>query len=443
MKSNFSRKLHQSQHLHVRALAARALAPVLSGNESLSDTLPAALAAAPALDRGLLQALTFTACRHVFFYRALLQPLLQRNPPPIVEALLLIGLAQLRDLRIPDHAALSETVNAARELGQDKMTGLINAVLRRYLREKDTLEAEAESFLHAHPEWLKILLEKDWGPVKAAALMQANNQEGPLTLRVNQHQSTRENYLTQLMAAEINATACSFSPAGIRVDAVSDVRTLPDFGNGAVSVQDEAAQLAALLLDTQPGMHVLDACAAPGGKTAHILEASHDISLVALDISPQRCLRIEENLQRLHLQNSEKVKVVAADAAQTETWWDGKLFQRILLDAPCTATGVIRRHPDIKLLRRQSDVAQTVALQAQLLNALWPLLAPGGVLLYATCSVLKAENEGQITRFLHDTADAREDIINAGWGEVRPHGRQIFTEITDGFYYARLLKTTH
>lgn len=428
------------ERLQVRALAARALAPVLAGKESLSDTLPAALAAASAQDRGLLQALAFTACRHALLYRVLLKPLLQKNTPTLVEALLLIGLAQLRDLRIPDHAALSETVNAARELGQDRVTGLINAVLRRYLREKDLLEAQAAYATHAHPEWLKTALEKDWGREKAAALMQANNQEGPLTLRINTRQVTRESYTAQLQAQEIAATPCALSPVGIRVQDISDVRTLPDFTHGAVSVQDEAAQLSALLLDAQPGMRVLDACAAPGGKTAHILEATPDLNLTALDISPERCLRIEENLQRLQLQDAEKIKVRAADAADTNAWWDGKVFDRILLDAPCTATGVIRRHPDIKLLRRQSDVSATVKLQASLLEALWPLLAPGGILLYATCSLLKAENEQQIAAFLQKTATARELAISAEWGEARPQGRQLFTDATDGFYYALLRK---
>lgn len=430
-----------SQKLQVRALAARALAPVLASKESLSDTLPAALAAASAQDRGLLQALTFTACRYALFYRALMKPLLQKNPPPIVEALLLIGLAQLRDLRIPDHAALSETVNAARELGQDRVTGLINAILRRYLREKEVLEAQAAYAAHAHPEWLKIALEKDWGREQAAALMRADNQEGPLTLRVNGRQGTRENYLTQLRAEEINAAPCTFSAVGLQVQDISDVRTLPGFANGAFSVQDEAAQFSALLLDAKAGMRVLDACAAPGGKTAHILEATPGLTLTALDISPERCLRIEENLQRLQLQDADRIKVLAADAASPHAWWDGKCFDRILLDAPCTATGVIRRHPDIKLLRRQSDVASTVKLQATLLDALWPLLAPGGILLYATCSLLKAENEAQIAAFLQKTGNAREHVISAEWGEARPQGRQLFTGDTDGFYYARLIKT--
>lgn len=429
-----------AEALSARALAARALAPVVAARESLSDTLPGALSQVAPQDRGLLQAIAFTTCRHALHYRALLAPLLQKPPQPLVEALLLSGLAQLRDLRIPDHAALSETVNAARELKQDRVTGLINAVLRRYLRERDALEAQAESLAHAHPEWLQRALTQDWGAAAATVIMAANNAEAALVLRVNTRQGTRENYLAQLAAENIGATACTWSADGIRLDApVGDVRALPGFAAGAVSVQDEAAQLCAPLLACAPGMRVLDACAAPGGKTAHLLERGEDLALLALDIDPARCARIDENLQRLRLAGA---RVVAADAAIPDKWWDGQAFDRILLDAPCTATGVIRRHPDIKLLRREADVAQTARTQAKLLRALWPLLKPGGVMLYATCSVLKAENEQQVAAFLAATPDARERVIAQPWGEARPQGRQLLPGTTDGFYLALIEKTT-
>lgn len=438
----------KAESLSARALAARALAPVLAARESLSDTLPGALAQVAPQDRGLLQAIAFTTCRHALHYRALLAPLLQRPPQPLVEALLLSGLAQLRDLRIPDHAALSETVNAARELKQDRVTGLINAVLRRYLREKDELEAAAQAQSHAHPEWLQRALVADWGRDTATAVMAAGNSEAPLVLRVNARQGNRDDYLATLAAEGIAAASCAWSPDGIRLaDAagemrvgdvrVGDVRALPGFAGGCVSVQDEAAQLCAGLLDCAPGMRVLDACAAPGGKTAHLLERTEHLALLALDISPERCARIDENLSRLQLPGA---TVVAADAADTAKWWDGQPFDRILLDAPCTATGVIRRHPDIKLLRREADIAQTARAQAKLLRTLWPLLRPGGVLLYATCSVLKAENENQVAAFLAATTDARERVINAPWGEARPHGRQLLPGDTDGFYFAVLEK---
>ena len=428
---------HRPPARQVRAVAARALAPVLAGKESLSDTMPAALAQVTTQDRGLLQALTFTACRYALFYRALLKLLLKSQPVPLVDALLLIGLAQLRDLRVPDHAALSETVNAARELGQDRATGLINAVLRRYLREKDALEAQAVASAHAHPDWLRQRLEQDWGAEVATQLMAANNQEAALTLRVNARQQDRAKYLQQLAEAGIVASACAYSPVGIRVEQIGDVRSLPGFATGAVSVQDEAAQLAAQLLDSQPGMYVLDACAAPGGKTAHLLEHTDALTVTALDVAPERCARITENLERLRLNGA---SVITADARDTTHWWQGRTFERILLDAPCTATGVIRRHPDIKLLRRASDVAQTVILQAELLAALWPLLAPGGRLLYATCSTLKAENEQQIADFLGKCPEAQEIPLVVAWGQARPHGRQLLTGETDGFFYALLEK---
>lgn len=423
--------------LSARALAARALAPVLAARESLSDTLPGVLTQVATQDRGLLQAIAFTTCRHALHYRALLAPLLQRPPQPLVEALLLSGLAQLRDLRIPDHAALSETVNAARELKQDRVTGLINAVLRRYLREKDALEAAAAAQAHAHPDWLQQALARDWGAA-AEAIMAANNAEAALVLRVNARQGSRDDYLARLQAEGIAAAPCAWSADGIRLETpVGDVRALPGFAAGAVSVQDEAAQLCQPLLAASGGMRVLDACAAPGGKTAHLLERT-DLDLLALDIDPARCARIDENLLRLQLTGA---RVVAADAARPASWWDGRAFDRILLDAPCTATGVIRRHPDIKLLRREADVAQTARTQAALLRALWPTLAPGGLLLYATCSVLKAENEQQVAAFLAATPDARERVIAQPWGEPRPHGRQLLPGATDGFYLALIEKT--
>lgn len=428
-----------SHRLSVRALAAQALAPVLAGRGSLGESLPTALAACRPEDRGLLQALCFTAARHGLYYRAILKPLLAKSPEPLIEALLLVGLAQLRELRVPDHAAIGETVEAARQLGRAKLTGLLNAVLRRYQREQTDLEARAQSLRHAHPDWLVQQLRRDWGEA-ATAILAANNSEAPLTLRVNQQKISREDYQDMLRAADITAEACTHAPAGLRVTGVGDVRKLPGFEDGLFSVQDEAAQLAALLLQAREGQRVLDACAAPGGKTAHILETSPACLLLALDIDDKRNARIRENLTRLQLTGA---TVTTADAATPATWWDGQPFERILLDAPCTATGVIRRHPDIKLLRRPGDVAQTVAQQRALLEALWPLLARGGRLLYATCSVLKAENEEQIARFLGAHADAREMSLSLAAGEPRLHGQQLLPQTGghDGFYYALLEKT--
>lgn len=426
-----------SQRLSVRALAAQALAPVLAGRGSLSDSLPPALAACRPDDRGLLQALCFTAARQGLYYRAVLKPLLAKTPEPVIEALLLLGLAQLRELRVPDHAAIGETVEAARQLGRAKLTGLLNAVLRRYQREQAELEARARSLQHAHPDWLVQQLRRDWGD-EANAILAANNSEAPLTLRVNARKITRDAYREQLAAAGVEAETCHHSAVGLRVSGVGDVRKLPGFEEGWFSVQDEAAQLAAVLLDARPGQRVLDACAAPGGKTAHILEQAPDCHLLAIDSDARRNARIHENLTRLQLQ----ADIRTADAGDTAAWWDGRPLDRILLDAPCTATGVIRRHPDIKLLRRPGDVAQTVEQQRVLLDALWPLLAKGGRLLYATCSVLKAENETQIASFLDRHGDAREIPLDTGAGLARPHGRQLLPQSGghDGFYYALLQK---
>lgn len=422
---------------NARALAAQALAPVLAGKGSLSESLAPALAACRPEDRGLLQALCFTAARHGLHYRAILKPLLAKSPEPLVEALLLVGLAQLRELRVPDHAAIGETVEAARQLGRAKFTGLINAILRRYQREKDELEARAQGLQHAHPDWLVQQLRRDWGPV-TARILDANNSEAPLTLRVNRRLVTRDAYADQLRAAGVDSEPCTHAPDGLRVAAVGDVRKLPGFDEGLFSVQDEAAQLAAVLLDVQAGQRVLDACAAPGGKTAHLLERTPDCSVLALDNDERRNARVRENLARLQL----TADIRTADAGSPSSWWDGQPFDRILLDAPCTATGVIRRHPDIKLLRRPGDIAQTVAQQQRLLAALWPLLARGGRLLYATCSLLKAENEQQVAGFVASHADARAVSLPLQAGEERPQGRQLFPEIAghDGFYYALLEK---
>lgn len=428
--------------LNVRALAAQALAPVLAGRESLATSLPPLMERCAAVDRGLLQSLASGSARHAWHYRAVLKPLLAKPPnETLVDALLIVGAYQLLALRIPDHAAISETVEAARQLGKEKLTGFINGVLRRLLREREELLANAEPFAHAHPAWLLKALKADW-PGQWQHIVAANNEISPVTLRVNRRHGNREAYLARLEAAGVAGTVCPHAPDGIRLGEAPDIRSLPGFADGDFSVQDEAAQQAALLLAPAAGQRVLDACAAPGGKTTHLLEVQPALGeLLALDVDSQRCQRIDENIARLQL-GSPQVRVVAADAATPAAWNGGGKFDRILLDAPCTATGVIRRHPDIKLLRKAEDVGPTTLLQASLLDTLWTQLAPGGRLLYATCSVLKAENENTIAAFLKRTKDAREVVIEAGWGEARPHGRQWLPAVggNDGFYYALLEK---
>ncbi|MGZ8221152.1 MAG: 16S rRNA (cytosine(967)-C(5))-methyltransferase RsmB, partial [Methylobacter sp.] len=356
-----------------------------------------------------------------------------------VKALALVGLYQLKFMRVKPHAAVSETVLAARKKPWAK--SLINAVLRTYLLDQEGLEHKADKCQVAalsHPDWLVKQIEQDW-PEQALRIFLENNQQPPMVLRVNLSKTSREDYLQLLTGQDIAAEPVSFCPSAIMLDKPVPVDLLPGFAGGLVSVQDTAAQLAAGLLDVQPGHRVLDVCAAPGGKTAHILETQPQLKeLVAVDIDESRMQRVGENLQRLNLH----AKLVVGDAAKTQDWWDGQPFDRILLDAPCSALGVIRRHPDIKLLRRAEDIGQLQALQKSILQAVWPLLAPGGLLLYATCSILKQENEQQVQAFLAEHADAVELSIDADWGVAGVCGRQILTgeSAMDGFYYARLVK---
>jgi len=430
--------------MNPRLAAAKALAAVLNGKASLNSSLPPQLDKVEDRDRGFTQDLAFGTARWQPRLSALAAKLLQKPfkaADADVEALLLVGLYQLLYTRVPAHAAIGETVGCADKLKKPWAKALLNAVLRRAQRESETLLAELEHdpvVRTAHPRWLQKSLKAFW-PEHWEAICAANNAHPPMILRVNRLHHGRDAYLQRLTDAGIAAAACVYSVDGIVLEAAADVRSLPGFAEGWISVQDEAAQLAADLLDLAPGQRVLDACCAPGGKTCHILEVENDLAgVVAVDLEAKRLVRVRENLARLGL----SAELIAADGRDTATWWDGKPFQRILLDAPCSATGVIRRHPDIKLTRQADDITALAVLQGQLLDALWPTLEVGGILLYATCSTLPTENTEVIQAFLARTSGARELDLATTAGIKQPHGRQLLAQEGghDGFYYAKLIK---
>ncbi|MDR0278946.1 MAG: 16S rRNA (cytosine(967)-C(5))-methyltransferase RsmB [Paucimonas sp.] len=430
--------------MNPRLAAARALAAVLSGKASLNSSLPAQLDKVEVRDRGLTQDLAFGTARWQPRLSALAERLLQKPfkaADADVQALLLVGLYQLFYTRVPEHAAIGETVGCADKLKKPWAKGLLNAVLRRAQREGNDLLAEMERdpvVRTAHPRWLQKSLKAFW-PEQWEAICAANNAHPPMILRVNRRHHSRDAYLDLLREAGIEAAPCQFSRDGILLAEACDVRNLPGFEQGWISVQDEAAQLAADLLELAPGQRVLDACCAPGGKTCHLLEAEPKLAgMVAIDLEAKRLTRVRENLDRLGLD----AQLIACDARDTANWWDGKTFQRILLDAPCSATGVIRRHPDIKLTRQADDIAALASLQGELLDALWPTLEVGGMLLYATCSTLPTENTEVIAAFLARTPGARELDLATDAGIRQPHGRQLLAQEGghDGFYYAKLIK---
>ncbi|AZD32800.1 16S rRNA (cytosine(967)-C(5))-methyltransferase [Pseudomonas chlororaphis subsp. aurantiaca] len=435
--------------MNPRLAAAKALTSVLNGKASLNSSLPTLLDKVEVRDRGFTQDLAFGTARWQPRLAALAAKLLQKPfkaADADVEALLLVGLYQLLYTRVPAHAAIGETVGCADKLKKPWAKALINAVLRRAQRESEALFAELERdpvVRTAHPRWLQKSLKAFW-PEQWEAICAANNAHPPMILRVNRRHQSRTAYLQLLSEAGVAAKPCVYSQDGIVLDEAADVRSLPGFAEGWISVQDEAAQLAAELLELAPGQRVLDACCAPGGKTCHILEVEPALAgVVAVDLEAKRLVRVQENLDRLGL----NAELIAADGRDTAAWWDGKPFQRILLDAPCSATGVIRRHPDIKLTRQADDIAALATLQGELLDTMWSTLEVGGILLYATCSTLPTENTEVIEAFLARTPGARELDIGGQLGQPpaglkQPHGRQLLAQEGghDGFYYAKLIK---
>lgn len=427
--------------LDTRAAAAGVLGEVLAG-KSLNQALPPRLEQVAPRDKGLLQQLCYGTLRQAPRLEALLSQLLDkplRDKDRDVQGLLLCGLYQLEDTRIPDHAAVSATVAATRALKKSWAKGLSNAVLRRFLREREALlEALDDAQRAAHPQWLFDAITTQW-PTEAGAIIDANNAQPPMTLRVNVRNGSPDYYLRQLEDAGIDARAGEHSPQAVYLTSARDVLELPGFEAGDVSVQDEAAQMAALVLDAQPGERILDACAAPGGKSCHILELQPKLAeLVAMDVDPQRLERVEENLARLKLQAT----VIAGDAARPPAELASNSFDRILVDAPCSASGVIRRHPDVKSLRWEKDIASLGGQQLEILTGLWPLLKPGGRMLYATCSILEGENSGVVDSFLASTKDAGLVEPEWRWGTKTRAGRQLLPSVTgsDGLFYALLEK---
>jgi 16S rRNA (cytosine967-C5)-methyltransferase len=421
----------------------RVLARVLAG-ESLDAALPESdQRLVDPRDRAQVRAIAYAALRRPYRYRALAAMLLARGrPKPLLEAAIVAGLVQIEDELGPVHAIVDGSVGALAALGEARLVPVANAVLRRFLREREALLAalpDDDEQRFQHPRWLIDTLRRDW-PQDWAAILAANDAPAPLWLRVNRRRATREAVLAEFAAAGIAAVADPLLPDAIRVDERLPPATLPAFVEGRASVQDASAQWIVELLDLAPGLRALDACAAPGGKTCHIAEREPAVAaLVALDIDPARVARIEASLARLGLAATTR----AADATHPADWWEGTPFDRILVDAPCTGTGVIRRHPDIRLLRRPGDVAALAARQDALLDALWPLLAPGGRLVYATCSILAAENAERVTAFLSRTPDAVVvDAVPPAFGRAVVVGRQRLPgeHGGDGFYAAVLGK---
>ncbi|MDE2090014.1 MAG: 16S rRNA (cytosine(967)-C(5))-methyltransferase RsmB [Gammaproteobacteria bacterium] len=430
--------------MDARTVAVRVLTQVFGARRSLNDALAAALSSlSRPTDRALAQELCYGVLRchprlEKIARRLLHHPLKRRDAD--VLSLMMIGLYQLAYLRVPAYAAIDATVEAARALGKPWAAGLTNAVLRGFQRDAARLLAEVDTDAearHALPAWLLEDIKTDW-PDDWRAIAQASAAHPPMSLRVNTRRLSRADYLQRLRDAGMGAREALHTTTGLVLDAPLEVERLPGFAEGWVSVQDAAAQLAAPLIGLAPGQRVLDACAAPGGKTCHILETEPGVRLLALDVDRERLTRVRDNLKRLALH----AELIAADAARPHAWWDGTPFDRILLDAPCSAIGVLRRHPDIKVLRGARDVETLATGQQRLLDALWPLLARGGMLLYATCSILAVENARRVAGFLAGHDDARERPIDAAWGHSCAHGRQILPgeDGMDGFYYACLTK---
>lgn len=424
---------------NLRAIAAQAIAQVLDKGLSLSTVLPELQKGVVDKDKALLQEISFGALRVLPLLNWYLSQLMSKEltgKQRILHYLLLVGLYQLIYTRIPPHAAVAETVNGVVALKRPQLKGLINGVLRQFQRQSDELEQSAQKHdcRYLHPDWILKRLQKAY-PDQWQNIVEANNQKPPMWIRVNRQHHSREQYMALLRDVNIEAFADELHLDAIRLVAPQPVSILPGFQLGWVTVQDLSAQESVCYLQPQNNEIILDLCAAPGGKTTHILEVAPEAEVIAVDIDSQRVKRIEENLSRL----TQKAEVIVGDGKEPQLWAGERLFDKILLDAPCSATGVIRRHPDIKWLRRDSDINELVQLQKDILFAIWSYLKPGGVLVYATCSVFPEENELQIQHFLAKTPDAK--LVKLTKEDAA--GKQNLPSLTggDGFFYAKLIKS--
>lgn len=424
---------------NLRSIAAKAISQVLDQGQSLSTVLPGLQKNISEKDRGLLQELCFGTLRVLPQLEWCLQQLMAKpltGKQRTLHYLLMVGIYQLVHTRIPPHAALAETVEGAVALKRPQMKGLINGVLRQFQRQQDDLTQRLENTdsRYLHPSWLLNRIKKAY-PDRWQQIIEANNQRPPMWLRVNRIHHSRDEYLALLQEIGIEALPHQDYADALRLLTPLAVTELPGFADGWITVQDASAQGSVDLLDPQNGEVILDLCCAPGGKTTHILEAAPKAHVLAVDVDKQRLVRVNENLQRLKLY----AEVKQGDGREPQTWAGDRQFDKILLDAPCSATGVIRRHPDIKWLRRDSDIAELARLQREILEAIWPRLKTNGVMVYATCSILPEENSQQIREFLRDHPEAKL----VGTGDLGSPGKQNLphAEDGDGFYYAKLIKS--
>ena len=431
----------------VRAVSAEIVDAVVSGGKSLDVAIAKNENRVAVGDRSLLRMLCYGCLRHHWQLQFWIDQLISkplRKRDRVVNALVAIGLYQITKMRISDYVVLHETVEASRELRRPELAGLVNACLRRFVREDlVAVEVKDKQSKWNHPAWLIDQIREDW-PDDWKDILTANNERAPMWLRTNSSRGSVDQYIKRLRAVEIEADKLDGFEDAVCLRVPQAVEDLPGFEAGDVSVQDAAAQIAAHWLLQDPNGHILDACAAPGGKSSHLLELGGDkLTLVAVDSNESRLLSVSDNFRRM----GQDATIIAADASKPEGWWDGVKFDGILLDAPCSASGVIRRHPDIKILRRASDLKNLVSSQRVLLEKLWGLLSPGGILLYATCSVLAVENDEVISEFLKTHHDAVENdmLPNNNIRDLMRRkvcGFQVLPGSAglDGFYYAALQK---